>query len=93
MPIVRPPCLCRFYRLVLALLAAASKKDHESVTIFAEIEPVARAEVDFPLEHAVSNAFHIRPVPCRHLVDRSVTLAAAGAFSPSNHSANGDRDC
>ena len=50
---IRRPALFRHLdRVLLALLGAATEQDDHAVAILAEIDSVAWAEVDLPLEHA-----------------------------------------
>src|SRR5438309_1873177 len=67
--------LKRFSVLVLlALLGAATEQDDHAVAILAKIDSVAWAEVDLPLEHARTDALHVRTVAGSPLVQRRRNL-------------------
>ena len=57
MSIVSPSLLCRFNSLLLTLLAASPKKNHERVSVFAEIDPIARAKIDLSFKDATAAQF------------------------------------
>jgi hypothetical protein len=62
--------LRRLDRFLLALLATSTKQNHEPVSIFAEIDPVTWAKVDFALVDASPHSFDTRPIaPCQ-LIER-----------------------
>jgi hypothetical protein len=70
---------------VLPFLCPATDQDYETLTVFAEIDAVAGAKIDLVFENAGSYTFRVGPVARSIRVRAIVTLAAAVAFSPSNH--------
>ena len=61
-------------------------QDDETLTILAEINPVARAKIDLVFQYTRADTFDVGAVPALN-PGEIVTLAAAMAFSPSNHKA------
>src|SRR5947209_14741712 len=48
--------------VLLPLFGAATKQDHQSFTVFAEIHTVSRTKIDPVFEYARTNAFDIREI-------------------------------
>src|SRR5207247_4588197 len=72
---IRRPALFRHLnRVLLALLGAATEQDDHAVAILAEIDSVAWAEGDLPLEHARTDALDVRTVAGSQLVQRRRNL-------------------
>jgi hypothetical protein len=60
--VIRPTRLrCRDI-LLLPFLRAAAKQDRERISVFAEVDAVAGAEVDLVFIHAGAYAFYIREI-------------------------------
>ena len=62
--LVLGPCRLRSRnRGALPLLRASTQQNHDALAILAEVDPVARPEVDLEFVHAAAHAFDIREVP------------------------------
>jgi hypothetical protein len=48
--------------VLLTLLGAAAKQNNQPLTIFSEINPVARTKIYPQLEHTGTNTFNIRDI-------------------------------
>src|ERR1035441_7205578 len=48
--------------VLLALLAATTQHNHQTLSVFAEIDPVSRPEVDSVLEHTGTNTLNVREI-------------------------------
>jgi hypothetical protein len=60
---------------LLPLLCSAPKKDDKEITVLAEINPVARAEVEPVLMNPAANAFHVREVTLPMRVTDTATFS------------------
>jgi len=58
--VVLPERDCVLNVSLLTLLRAVTKQDDQTFAIFAEIDPIARSEIDGALINAASNAFDVR---------------------------------
>ena len=74
---------------VLPLLRSPAEQNHDSVAVFAEIDPISGPEIDAVLEHASTDALDVREVPYLQCRSAVVTFAAAAASSLRNQVANG----
>ena len=48
--------------VLLALLATTTQHNHQTLSVFTEIDPISRPEVDSVLEHAGTNALNAREI-------------------------------
>jgi hypothetical protein len=71
--------------LVLSFLGAATKQDDKPITILAEINSVAWAEVDLVFRYAFTNGLIEDVLPPARRSKATVTLVAAATSRPSNH--------
>ena len=47
---------------LLAILGASSEQNHQSLTVFAEVNPITWSEVDLVLKHTGTDALHVREI-------------------------------
>ena len=73
----------------LSLLRSAGKQDDHGVAVPAEVDAVARSEIDAVLEDAATDTLTFDRFPSSMRRTLVVTFAAAVASRPPNHVANG----
>ena len=91
--LVSPALLHRLNGLLLALLGAAAKQNYQAITVFAEIDPVAWSNIDFPFKYACPDAVHVRPVACRELIQCRRNLCRCNGIEPIKARGEGERAC
>jgi hypothetical protein len=69
--VVLPPGLRRGDIFLLALFRPASNQDHESVTIFPEVNPIARTKINPILVDTTSNSLGVGKIALLHPRQRS----------------------
>src|SRR5262245_27824466 len=67
--VVVPALPGRGNRRGLPFLAASAQEDYHAGAVLAEIDPIARSEVDLPFVNAAADPFHVREVPRSNAVE------------------------
>src|SRR5262245_10143855 len=72
--VILPPVLSRLNVVLLVLLGSTRDENHERIAVLAEIDAVARSEIDPAFEYACADTLHIRKVAHFHTRQRSSDL-------------------
>jgi len=70
-------CLSEPYVYGLAFLGAATEQDDQHITVLAEVNAVARPEVDFILGNTFADSFDVRGVALAQPVERCRDLGGS----------------
>jgi hypothetical protein len=73
----------------LTLLGTATKQDHENFAILAEVDPIARAPIDFAFRDATPGRFDVRKVTFCDLFQSRCDLGRGRRIQPGEPSPEG----